>query len=115
MPVVHDVRPDLEQGLLLDLATPVRIRSLDEGVERRWLSGGAWIDVRRHWIDGADSVFTALADGVDWRSERRPMYDRVVDVPRLVAFHDRIADVPHPSVAEAGDALSCHYFDELPE
>ena len=28
--------------------------------------------------------FEALRDGVDWNSMRRPMYDRVVDVPRLV-------------------------------
>jgi alkylated DNA repair dioxygenase AlkB len=29
--------------------------------------------------------FEALRTGVAWRSERRPMYDRVVDVPRLTA------------------------------
>jgi alkylated DNA repair dioxygenase AlkB len=29
--------------------------------------------------------FEQLRDGVKWRSERRPMYDRIVDVPRLVA------------------------------
>ncbi|HME81211.1 MAG TPA: alpha-ketoglutarate-dependent dioxygenase AlkB [Candidatus Eremiobacteraceae bacterium] len=29
--------------------------------------------------------FQELRDGVAWRSESRPMYDRVVDVPRLVA------------------------------
>jgi alkylated DNA repair dioxygenase AlkB len=29
--------------------------------------------------------FEQLRDGVAWRAERRPMYDRVVDVPRLVA------------------------------
>jgi alkylated DNA repair dioxygenase AlkB len=28
--------------------------------------------------------FDAIRDEVDWRTERRPMYDRVVDVPRLV-------------------------------
>jgi len=106
---------EIEQGLLLDLGTPVRIRDLDGAVERRRLSDGAWIDLRRHWVDGADSVFAALGDGVDWRSERRPMYDRVVDVPRLVAFHDHIADVPHPSVAEAGAALTEYYRDVLPE
>jgi alkylated DNA repair dioxygenase AlkB len=31
--------------------------------------------------------FEQLRDGVAWRSERRPMYDRVVDVPRLVASY----------------------------
>ena len=31
--------------------------------------------------------FGALRDGVDWQSMRRPMYDRVVDVPRLVSSY----------------------------
>jgi alkylated DNA repair dioxygenase AlkB len=29
--------------------------------------------------------FAALRDGIAWQSQRRPMYDRVVDVPRLTA------------------------------
>lgn len=31
--------------------------------------------------------FETLRDGVAWRTERRPMYDRIVDVPRLVASY----------------------------
>lgn len=31
--------------------------------------------------------FDELRAGVQWRAERRPMYDRVVDVPRLVASY----------------------------
>lgn len=42
----------------------------------------AVIDPRR-----AERWFAALRDGIGWQSMRRPMYDRVVDVPRLVAFH----------------------------
>ena len=33
----------------------------------------------------AATWFEALREGVEWRSERRLMYDREVDVPRLVA------------------------------
>ena len=33
----------------------------------------------------ARAWFEQLRDGVAWRTERRPMYDRIVDVPRLVA------------------------------
>jgi alkylated DNA repair dioxygenase AlkB len=29
--------------------------------------------------------FAALRDGIAWESQRRPMYDRIVDVPRLTA------------------------------
>jgi alkylated DNA repair dioxygenase AlkB len=41
--------------------------------------------------------FAQLRDAAAWRSERRPMYDRVVDVPRLVASY-RLddSDVPAP-------------------
>ena len=33
----------------------------------------------------ADAWFATLRYGVAWQQERRPMYDRVVDVPRLLA------------------------------
>ncbi|UXA52387.1 alpha-ketoglutarate-dependent dioxygenase AlkB [Xanthomonas prunicola] len=35
----------------------------------------------------AQDAFAALRDGADWRSQRREMYDRVVDVPRLLASY----------------------------
>lgn len=40
-----------------------------------------------HWIDRAqaDDLFVQLRDGITWHSEQRPMYDRIVDVPRLQA------------------------------
>ncbi|HXF34592.1 MAG TPA: alpha-ketoglutarate-dependent dioxygenase AlkB [Candidatus Acidoferrales bacterium] len=41
-------------------------------------------------LNGAASarLFTKLRDAAEWASERRPMYDRVVDVPRLTARLD---------------------------
>jgi alkylated DNA repair dioxygenase AlkB len=33
----------------------------------------------------SDALFSCLRDGVAWVSEQRPMYDRIVDVPRLQA------------------------------
>jgi alkylated DNA repair dioxygenase AlkB len=33
----------------------------------------------------ADAYFEALRDGVDWHAQRRIMYEREVDVPRLMA------------------------------
>ena len=46
----------------------------------------------RYWPDFvapdiADAWFDALQRDADWHSERRPMYDRVVDVPRLLASY----------------------------
>jgi alkylated DNA repair dioxygenase AlkB len=35
--------------------------------------------------EAAARWFLALRDGIEWQSQRRPMYDRVVDVPRLTA------------------------------
>jgi alkylated DNA repair dioxygenase AlkB len=56
-------------------------------VYRRALFGD---DLQREW-------FAALRDQVAWRTERRPMYDRVVHVPRLVASHNlAAADLPEP-------------------
>jgi alkylated DNA repair dioxygenase AlkB len=44
------------------------------------------------------------------------MYDRVVDVPRLVSFHDlRTEPAPHPRIAELRDRLNDVYADELGE
>ena len=44
---------------------------------------------RRALFDAAQTEmwFDELRARVQWRSERRPMYDRVVDVPRLVASY----------------------------
>ena len=52
----------------------------------------------RYWpgfVDGvtADAWWQTLRDGADWRSQQRPMYDRVVAVPRLLAAY-RLADAP---------------------
>lgn len=45
------------------------------------------ITYRPHFVDAgtAEAWFTALRHGIEWRSERRLMYDREVDVPRLVS------------------------------
>lgn len=85
------------------------------GLERRTLSRGAWVDVARDWFAGADEVFAALIRDTPWRAERRQMYDRVVDVPRLVAMYGVGDALPHPALTEAREALSAHYLPELGE
>jgi alkylated DNA repair dioxygenase AlkB len=50
----------------------------------------------------ARAWFRELRDGVAWRQERRMMYDREVDVPRLVAsFRLSEGDAPAPVVEAA--------------
>ena len=49
--------------------------------------GGVWY--RPGFVDPetAERWFAALREGVEWQAQRRPMYDRVVDVPRLTAAY----------------------------
>jgi alkylated DNA repair dioxygenase AlkB len=54
-------------------------------------------------VDAATAAqwFDTLREGIEWRSERRRMYDRDVDVPRLVSWF-RFEDGPPPvPLAEA--------------
>lgn len=51
----------------------------------------------------ADAWFTELRSGVEWRSERRMMYDREVDVPRLMG-HFRLDPAPEATPAAILDA-----------
>ena len=89
------------------------VAELGDAVERRPLSGGAWLDVRPGFVTAADALFDALATGVPWREERMRMYDRAVQVPRLVARYTPGETLPHPVLEEARAALNAHYADEL--
>jgi alkylated DNA repair dioxygenase AlkB len=94
--------------------------SLFDHCERRDLGSGAWIEMRSGWVDDgticADTLFDELACTVAWRSERRQMYDRVLDVPRLVSFCDLAREpAPHPAVARLRRRLNDIYAGELGE
>jgi alkylated DNA repair dioxygenase AlkB len=102
------------QGSLLDAFADPELGSLDR-VSRTELGRGAWIDVLPGWLTGADQVFERLARDVPWQAERRQMYDRVVDVPRLLCFYGEGVELPLPILEEARDALTAHYRDELGE
>ena len=43
------------------------------------------------------------------------MYDRTVDVPRLLCFYDERATLPEPALDACRDALNAHYAGELGE
>jgi Alkylated DNA repair protein len=90
--------------------------TLFEHAERRPLSDGAWIEVRAGWLHDPDSLFDELVTVIPWRSERRQMYDRVVDVPRLVSFHDLVNEpAPHPRLKQIRRRLNDTYGRELGE
>jgi len=101
------------QASLLDVVEEPTLDRLDP--VRTPLRDGAWIDVQRGWLAGADVLFERLRDRVPWRAERRQMYERVVEVPRLLAFYDQATPLPDPSVVAMKAALDAHYLEELGE
>ncbi|CAO5147245.1 DNA-N1-methyladenine dioxygenase [Frankia sp. AiPs1] len=105
----------LLDGALLDDAPSAALGPLGGAVRRHPLSHGAWVDVRRGWVQGADVVFARLREEVPWRAEQRPMHDRVVAVPRLLAWYGQGAVLPDPLLGQARHALDEHYGGELGE
>lgn len=101
------------QDSLLDLAGEAGPGPLGASVHRKSLANGAWVDVRPGWLAGADALAHRLLDAVPWRAERRRMYDRVVDVPRLLCFYGEGSALPDPALVAARDALDAHYGPEL--
>ena len=101
------------QDSLLDIGdepTPTALRP-----ERVPLTHGAWVDVQRGWLAGSAGLFGRLVDEVPWKAERRRMYDRTVDVPRLLCFYGEDAALPDPVLDACRDALTAHYLQELGE
>ena len=103
------------QASLLDLADDVRLGALGGRVSRTLLAHGAWVDHRPGWVEGSDSLLDTLVRDIPWRSERRRMYDRVVDVPRLISWYDDARHLPVPVLVDARAALSAYYAPELGE
>lgn len=100
------------QASLLDAASLTEVGDLGAAVRRVALSPGAWVDVRPRWVEGADALFERLRGQVPWRAERRPMYDREVAVPRLLAWYGEGAPLPDPALVTARRALDEHYASE---
>ncbi|MFD7783803.1 alpha-ketoglutarate-dependent dioxygenase AlkB [Streptomyces nojiriensis] len=102
------------QGSLFDQGDEIRLGPLG-GMRRTDLGAGAWVDHLPGWLSGADALFERLAADVPWLAERRQMYEREVDVPRLLAFYAEGEPLPHPSLTDAREVLSGHYAAELGE
>ena len=104
-----------------DLADAARAGRLPGELRRHQLTApratgpAAWIDHLPGWVQGSDLVLQTLLDKVAWRAERRPMYDRNVDVPRLLRWYGAGVPLPHPALTEALAELNRHYGAELGE
>jgi alkylated DNA repair dioxygenase AlkB len=105
----------LVQESLLDVAGEPTLGSLGASVRRIALSRGAWADLRPGWLEGSAATFGALVEEVPWRAEKRQMYDRVVEVPRLLCFYGADEPLPDPALTAARRALNAHYGAELGE
>ncbi|MFT3695630.1 MAG: alpha-ketoglutarate-dependent dioxygenase AlkB [Kofleriaceae bacterium] len=77
-------------------------------LERIPLAHGAWVDHAPGWIANHDALFERLERSLEWRSESRPMYDKIVAVPRLLAH------LPSEGlVEEMLRALSARYREDF--
>jgi alkylated DNA repair dioxygenase AlkB len=103
------------QGSLLDLAEEVSFGPLGDTVRRTVLERGAWVDLRPGWVRGADELFARLRTSVPWHAERRRMYDRFVDVPRLLCFYGEDRALPDAALVEGRRRLDEHYRADLGE
>ncbi|HEV2636761.1 MAG TPA: alpha-ketoglutarate-dependent dioxygenase AlkB [Actinocrinis sp.] len=103
------------QGSLLDVTEEVGLGRLGSSVRREILGDGAWIDLRPGWVTGADELFVRLAAAVPWHAEQRQMYERLVDVPRLLSFYREDHALPDPVLTDARRMLGEHYAPELGE
>jgi alkylated DNA repair dioxygenase AlkB len=103
------------QPSILDLAAEATLGPLTGRVRRHELSRGAWVDHLPGWVHGSDLVLETLLDGVDWRAERRRMYDGDVDVPRLLRWYGPDERLPHDVLTAARERLTSYYAAELGE
>ncbi|MDT5024635.1 MAG: hypothetical protein QOE61_1061 [Micromonosporaceae bacterium] len=99
---------------MLDLADEAGLGRLAGRIRRHELSRGAWVDHLPGWVSGSEVILETLLE-VDWRAERREMYEREVDVPRLLRWYDGREPLPHPLLTEAREQLTVHYAAELGE
>lgn len=84
-------------------------------VRRLELGLGAWVDHLPGFVRGHAEVFEALFTGMRWQAHRRRMYERTVDVPRLLASYPEDGE-GHPILDEISHRLSEHYgerFDRI--
>src|SRR5688500_12529800 len=81
----------------------------EASVERLELGGGAWVDVARGWMVGAEELYDHLLATVAWQTSQLFRYDHVVEERRLGASWRSGTPLPHPALAEATRVLQHRY------
>lgn len=98
------------QGSLFGAAEPHITRPIP--AERTDLAHGAWIVRVPGWVGGDQTLMDDLAETTSWHAGRRPMYDRIVDVPRLTASVPK-SGPGHPVLWEITKVLQQHYGERM--
>lgn len=70
------------QPALWSIQRPVAV---ELAVRREELGNEAWVDTMTGFVRGGDTLLDTLVAAVPLCAERRPMYEKIVDVPRLSA------------------------------
>jgi alkylated DNA repair dioxygenase AlkB len=84
-----------------------------EGARRIQLDDDAWIDHLPGWVSGHEALFEHLKAETAWRVQRREMYEKIVEVPRLVARLPDDGD-GHPLLESLRRALEERYETPFP-
>ncbi len=92
------------QALLFDAAQP---SAAYLAPRRCQPAAGSWVDHQAGWLRGHAALFAQLQAELRWREAERPMYDRVVAVPRLLAAFP--VDGDPPLLHELASTLSARY------
>ncbi|MDB4989475.1 MAG: alkylated repair protein [Myxococcaceae bacterium] len=84
-------------------------------LRRVQLDDSSWLDYAPGFVSGHQTLFERLMSTMRWKQERRLMYEREVDVPRLYASAPEDGPLD-PLLAEAAAALAQRYgasFDRV--
>jgi alkylated DNA repair dioxygenase AlkB len=87
---------------------PLEVRA-EVAFDRIDLGGGAWVDLARNWLSGADDLLDRLIRTIDWQHHRRWMYDRMVDEPRLTRWYSSAEALPQRALTRFRAAAGRHY------
>jgi alkylated DNA repair dioxygenase AlkB len=100
--------PVARQTTFLNRGAPSVDASALARIRRTPLDATAWYEYLPGWVQGQEALLEHLVRTTRWRSERRHMYDRMVDVPRLIALLPE--DGPgHPLLDEMRALLDARY------
>ena len=81
----------------------------EAGVERLDLGDGAWVEVTRGWLQGADVLFERLSRDVAWATSELFRYDHRVEERRLGSWWAPGRPLPHEALGEATRLLQHRY------